>query len=262
MNILLYCNCQADGVLHFLEKTPFGQTNAFKVFHNFRLILMEQDRDEFYKSLQQADLIIYQPTLPLDCRDGHQIPDSDALFAKYVRPEVPRISFAYQFQSGFFPILKVAPGFEGWITGNEVRRDVRGGGQRELMQRFDFDFLRYDCARRFIECLAEQSRREQTCDVKMVDWILANYQTQRLFLTQNHPASALFAELTKRIMEKISIDYAWLNIPFDGINDAQLPGTMPVHPAVVRELGLKYPADQDQSVFRTLLEQFVANPNL
>ncbi len=262
MNIVLYANCQSDGILHFLKKTPLADGNNFSLWYNFRLILLEQDRNACFQALSAADLVIYQSTHALDCRDGFQIPDSETLFKQCLKPGTPTISFSYQFSSGFFPILKVAPGFDGWITSHEVRDIVRRKipDPSHVLRYFDNDELEYDCARRFIENLAEQSRREQTCDVKMVDWILANYQTQRLFLSQNHPASALFAELARRILktqEMCDPD----PISFFGVNDAGLPGEMPVHPAVVRELGLKYGSSGDQQVFRTLLEQMVANPD-
>jgi hypothetical protein len=274
MNIVFYCNCQADGILHFLKKTPLAAGNHFSIWYNFRLILLEQDRNACFQALAAADLVIYQPTTALDCRDGFQVPDSNTLFDQCLRHGTPRISFSYQFNHGFFPILKVAPSFDGWITGEDVKQRVRRAGTWDDLSSEkpifrdsggQGHYCSFDCARRFIECLAEQSRREQTCDVQMVDWILANYQTQRLFLTQNHPASALFAELARRIYAHAvcmkGLYHNMPEIPFFGVNDAGLPGEMPVHPAVVRELGLKYGAIGDQRVFRTLLEQFVKDPD-
>src|SRR2546430_14436136 len=109
MKILLYGNCQMDGLLHYLKQTSFGKANTFDVFHNFRLILGEQSRDDFWKALNDAELVIYQPTSNLTCKDGRMIPDTRTLLA--VSPK--RIAVGYAFNHGFFPLVKHGE----WQTG-------------------------------------------------------------------------------------------------------------------------------------------------
>ena len=262
MKIVLYANCQADGIAHFLKKTPLAA--EIKVWHNWQVLMKEQPLAGLLDDLRSADVLIFQP-----CRDGYicvdnvHVPGTDELIQRYVRPGCALVSFAYQFNHGFFPILKVAPGRAGFITGDDVLSWHNSGALRE----YDADCFIFDCARRFIECLAEQSRREALCSVRMADWILGNYQEKRLFLTQNHPSSGLFVELTKRIMTvmgQLLPDY-WDKVYFSGLsseveNEAGLPGTLPVHPAVVRELGLKYGPSPDSSYYRTLLQDLLKEP--
>lgn len=271
----LYGNCQMDGILHFLRKTPLASEFDFKVWHNWRLVLLEEEfTPEFLQSVSESSVFIYQPTGEFLNVKGEMIPSTDFILANHVRPDAIKISLPYVWNSGFFPILKAAPSFEGWLTGREVKSLCRCD-PATLLENYDFGdacLLNFDCALRFAECLAEQSRREQTCDIKMADFILANFQTQRLFLTQNHPSSVLFVELTKRIIWRLIMsgvemrDGTWNikcspDISWTDINEANLPGALPVHPAVVSELRLKYAADADYSYYRKLLEEFIANPD-
>lgn len=257
-----YSNCEGGGILHFLKKTPLANEFDFQQWNNWQLILGEQNGSAFLDALRAADVLLYQPTGEFLCTDGSTMPSSDKLVAAHVQPECVRISFAYQYNHGFFPILKVAPSFDGWVTGQHVKNASRQAffTQKEMLRNFDADVFRFDCALRFAECLAEQSRREQSCDIRMVDFILANFQTQRLFLTQNHPSSALFVELARRIYWKLTNAPAPVLLWTD-INEANLPGALGVHPAVVRELNLKYGPEGDTAYYRTLLEKMISNPD-
>lgn len=266
--ICSYSNCQGGGVWHFLKKTPISDDYDLVQVNNWQVILGEQPRSLLYDSIKKAEVLLYQPTGEFLCTDGQKIPSSDELISDLLSKEAMRISYSYQYSTGFFPILKVANGFDGFVTGECVKELLRRrppdwpvGNEDYPLRRYDVDDLCYDCALRFAECLAEQSRREAECTIGMTDFILANFQKQRLFLTQNHPTSALYAELARRIAWHIDPTDGDLDqvpaIPIVSENEAGMNGTLPVHPAVVRELGLKYPADADCSVYRTMLEQMI-----
>lgn len=284
--LVSYSNCQGQGLIHFLKKTPLADEFEAVHWNNYQLILKEVDRDECFESLKRADVVIFQPTSALHCIDGFVIPDSETLFHNLLRPDAIRIGFVYQYNHGFFPIVRLGPTFDGWVTGDYIKRHVKYFPDGMLLtydthaHRLDDDHIPWDCARRFAECLGEQSRREQeaNADIKMTDFILANFQTRRLFLTQNHPSSVMFVELAKRVIARLVEPFGlWemvrrysdskpheteivdrvKDIPWTDPNEANLPGMLPVHPAVVRELNLKYPADADCGVYRIWLEEMI-----
>lgn len=272
----LYGNCQMDGCRHFLAKTRMGGDYEFQTFHNWRLMLNEEETaKELLHFAKESDVFIYQPCRGFECKDGTKVPATDAM-----NVTGKKISTAYLFNHGFFPMVKVGDGWDGWITSEQVKSKMRalhknkdeyagrfiimeylGSGLQESSAHRDLNF---DCARRFIECLAEQARREEETDIKMVPFILQNYRKRRLFLTYNHPTTALFLNLAFEVMDRIYPGWKAGSDPICGDtavwgeNEANMNGVMPIHPAVVRELGLEYqPTDHSIEYYRDLLEQMM-----
>lgn len=269
---LLYGNCQMDGVAHFLRKTRMADDFDFVIVHNWQLMMGEQLPKVLYESLPKAHVVVYQPCRGYDCRDKSQVPGTHELLNR--APRAKGISFAYQFNHGFFPLVKLSDGRNGWITSDQVKRRVDGIDRRDPIgfsrARVIVDYqsgnLAFDCCRRFIECIAEQGRREKETDVRMVPWIVQEYRRQRLFLTHNHPTSALFAELATQIHFHVyggvetamSARVGEMRIANCDENEAKMNGVMPLHPAVVNEMGLEYfPTDGATEYYRTQLEQMI-----
>ncbi len=253
MKVCIYANCQGDGVAHFLRKSSKAPDLDISVHRNFQLMLGEQSPADLLAAVSEADVFIYQPTDAFPAKDGTIVRSTDDMVAELFRgrPE-HAISFAYQLNTGFFPIVKSGK----WWTGDEVLEIARGSVWFDVVTCYDRNMLNYDCARRFIENLAEQARREETTTIKMAPWILQNYRTKHMFLLHNHPASALLEELTHQILFqfKSCLD----RVHYDGPNDANLPGYHAVHPAVIKELGLTYEPDrrgEDAVYYRTLIEE-------
>lgn len=261
--LLFYANCQADGVEWFIRKTPLADQLEIKTWHNWRVLMLEEPLARLMADAARAAIFIYQPCKGYICTDGVTVPTTDEIIARVLRPDCVKISFSYVYNTGPFPILKYAKGPDGFITGQCVRSEAKAF-PKWLLESYDAGTLNFDCALRFAECLAEQSRREETTDIKMAPWILQNFQSQKLFLTQNHPTSALFVELAVRILWQLGVNWPHgermptpTSIHWTTENEANLPGALPVHPSVVRELGLKYDADPDDGTYRKLLEQMI-----
>jgi Polysaccharide biosynthesis enzyme WcbI len=49
---------------------------------------------------------------------------------------------------------------------------------------------------------------EQTCDVRIADYILGHFQQKRLFLSATHPAGLLFGEMAKQLVDATNIPVA------------------------------------------------------
>lgn len=282
--LVVYANCQADGIAHFLGKTALAEEYQISVWHNWQVLMKEQSLAGLEWDLAQAEIVVYQPCTGYKCTDGVSVPGSAQLLDHYCKEKL-QISFSYIFNHGFFPILKVAPGRDGWITSESVKARAWAPSSTfaidgDIFRSYNAGGLRYDCARRFLECLAEQNSREQKCDIRMTDFILANYRTQRLFLTQNHLTSAMFVEIARQVIAKMiepldlwelveprnppekesSIESRIKPIPWTDENEVNQNGTLPIHPAVVAELGLQYPPSENWDWYRSQLELMVKEP--
>jgi hypothetical protein len=103
--------------------------------------------------------------------------------------------------------------------------DVDQSGMKRIARNFkniyftgvlDFDFqYRYDS---FVKKMRE---RESRTDVKVVDYIIANYRTKPLFMSPNHLTSYLFIEMTRQILERLGLSMPTGQIRV-GLNDCKL----------------------------------------
>lgn len=276
--LVFFTNCQNRGVWHFLAKTRLAEEYQPVFANNWQFILQELPLEMLYKSAAGADLFIYQPSNEQRDKEGNKIPSSQELIQTVVPSSTPKISLAYQYNNGFFPIIKETA--DSYTTGHRVAELARTGDMPRFWSAYNSGEMLFDCARRFVGCLAEQVRREKDCDIKMGPFILQNFQKRRLFLNQNHPTSAIFQELARQIYQYLLDDFDSclqdghrLNyepapknigsrlpplgeITIEGDNDAGMNGELPIHPAVVRELGLEFGPYGDQTVFETYLRDY------
>lgn len=238
---LFYSNCQGDGIRFMLEKTPMAEEYEFQIVHNWQLIMLEQPFSMLEDLAKQADVVIYQPTSELECISGFKVPSTDAMFQTGFFKAKTRLSFSYFYNSGFFPILKIGEGPDGFITGRQLHDLGRHKRWGEMRTNYDEGRLHYDCIGRFAACLAEQFSREKHTDIKLCPFILEKFQTEKLFLSENHPTSAVFAHAAELIYQHLYQKV--IHISTTGENEINLNGAQPVHHKVVRELGLQYGYD-------------------
>ena len=233
MKVVLYANCQAGGLAHFLKKRMPVQC---EVFHNYQLILGEQKPDDLRRATKDCDWFIYQPT----DSDRHGELASGALL-ELLPPHAQSLSFAYQFNTGFFPLVEL-----GDLMGSEhMPEEYWTIGRNDLSALYDQWRIDFGFLERFQRCLEEQYWREHLCvhdsgfenSLRTYKWIIDNSH-QELFLNHNHPASALFAELARQAAEKMT-GKPQEPIPFTSENEAELPCCMPVSAYTIREYGWK-----------------------
>lgn len=237
----IYANCQAGGIAHFLKKARFPY--EIDVFHNYQLILGEQSPEAMRESVSRCDLFIYQPT------DGMKHGDlsSDHQLTEIVPKSAQTLSFAYQYNDGFFPLIE-----HGFVRGAEHLNPEYWTMDREELKRLydrcevDFAFLK-----RFTACLTEQALREEECDVKTADFIWKHTHLE-LFLNFNHPASALLAELARQVFRLVTGEEPV--IPIEHENEANLPCCMPVSRYVIAHYGWKRePHESAHEFYRDML---------
>lgn len=245
---------------HFLAQSALADEYVPVFCNNWQFILQELPIDMLFTEAAKAAVFIYQPTDQHRDKMGNLIPSSEDLIRNVVPKDAKRISFAYQYNNGFFPIIKETD--KDYATGQRVR-ELAKGDKHAYWQAYNSGAMFFDCAKRFVDCLTEQHRREMTCDIEMVPFILENFRKRRLFLNQNHPASCMFVELARRVYLHVYGDGDDLDDLDDGFlvksmgdNDAGMNGELPMHPAAVRELGLEFGPYGDQTVYEGYLEAF------
>jgi len=239
----IYANCQADGLAHFMKKTERGAKFDYAIHHNWQIIMGEEDPKGVMENAAKSDVFITMPTPSL--KYG-QLSSEEMI--KTVPAHCKVLRFSYQFNYGFFPII-VWPG--GYETAEALKARARVG-DTSLLDDFDAGKLHFDCAIRMLQCLAEQERRERTCDIKTTGFILSNFQKVKLFLDQHHPASAMYAELAKQVdwhLDPDRCEHIWehpLTILWEGDNEAKMNGAIPLSPFTIRELNMTMNPDPDQ----------------
>lgn len=242
MKVTLFANCQADGVAHFIRQAY--PTWDVQLFHNYQIILGEQTTDQLRESASKCDLLIFQPTSETKYGDM-----SAEYYAREVVPaKALKVSFGYMYSLGFFPLI----GHGDAVIGTDDLRDTLQSLTLDqtlaTYDRGDFDFRLWP---RHLHCAAEQAKREVHCDVKMSEWMMEN-RRHRLLLTFNHPASVLFAELTRRIMARVGLPLP--NLRWTGPNDCNLPCTVPVSRYVIEHYGWQMNEDPEaHKYYRELL---------
>src|SRR4051812_9112168 len=121
-HLVSYSNCQGIGLLHLLQMTPLADDYEMTQINNWQLIMLEQNREWAYGMITKADILLYQPTDNMLCTDGVIVPSSEDLFKEHNPFHAPRVSYGYIYNAGFFPFIKAAPGFDGWIASNYLRK--------------------------------------------------------------------------------------------------------------------------------------------
>lgn len=243
---VLFANCQAFGLAHFLNKAGFPYET--QVFENYKLILGEQSPAALKESAGACDLFLYQPTREMK----HGELSAEYYIEKVIPKHARAVSFGYQVQMGFFPLIGHGDG----VLGTEyIEPFLKTNDLHTVLGAYDQGGMDFGLWPRFLYCAHEQAKREMECDIKMTDWIVQN-RHKRLFLTFNHPCSILFAELAYRVMNHLELlGDASLPPSCLSYNEANLPCEVPMSPYVIRQFGWREePSEHAASYYRTLLE--------
>ena len=199
---ILFGNCHCSGVKKFLEFSNFYEKYEVHQFANWDLIKDDEKMVIPIHLIKNADLIIYQPLSDVhNCYStNRQNPDS---FFSLLKEECHTVSFPRIHNNAIFPIFhKNAKG--DFIYGN-INNTVKTA--EELLYLYRNDQIDYNFTERMAKNYYISKKKEEECDVKIADFLLDNISKQKLFLTQDHPTSFVFNELTKNICEQLDIEY-------------------------------------------------------
>jgi hypothetical protein len=199
---ILFGNCQCSGIRKFLELSNFFEQYQVYQFANWELIKNENQMVIPVHLIKNADLVIYQPLTDVhNCYStNRQNPES---FFKLLREDCNTISFPRMHNSALFPIYHKTSSKE--IFYGRVNNTVRS--MDELRYLYKNNLIDYNFDARMTENYLKSQEKEGGCDIKIADFIFNNVSNEKLFLTQDHPTSFVFNELTSRICNYLDLDY-------------------------------------------------------
>jgi hypothetical protein len=137
-----------------------------------------------------------------------------------------------------------------------------GADEQEIMAAYNEDRLDFRFAERLKNSLGILGDREVETDVRIVDFISANFRERELFLTQNHPTTPVIVETVNQVSKRLWDAPRILDSADFDANVVGLPGRIPVGRHAINDLGLTYqtqPDDGADDYFRNLLRLHVAN---
>ena len=236
---LFYANCQGRGLAHWLGKAP-----AFsRAFPRVRFIavhdLVDRGEADFTPAQQRllgaCALFIYQP---INARHGRFATVKTGVWAR-LPPATRRVGFAYLYDECCFPLYMargdVCARGAAAVRASVARRAHATGATfveaaravREELARgvSDGDDL-FELKARTAASLADLRRREATLDVRVADVVArGGSPAAPLFLTQNHPATALLVACADRVLGVLGFDaLAPATYENAGANAAGIPG--------------------------------------
>lgn len=191
--------------------------------------------------VRNADVFMYQP---IDERHGIYHTTTEKGILQYLKPECIRICLPVV-AIDMFPIYKEF----GTVYAPDIDRTIPLG---LVLMNYDTYNFSFQLRKRFDRGMQHMRFREGMCNVKVVDFILANYQTYRLFTSHNHPSGRLLAYIANQMLRILGIDKQYDITAYDHI---LVGGDKPSHESeyMRRELGLKYPIQDDHELYRKLL---------
>jgi hypothetical protein len=249
---ILFGNCQLSGVSIFLKKySNFYDIYDIEQYANWQLILDNQHIS--IKSLQEADLVIYQPLTDVhNCYSTNK--HNPKSFFNLLKESCKTISFPRIHNNAIFPI------FKRYFHGNEMYGNIVNNYDNDndndinkLIELYDKDLINFDFDERMSENYKISKLKEENCDVKIIDFIFENIQNHKLFLTHDHPTSFIFNEVTRQICNLLNIDYDYENGLTAEENITGLPDSLyqnktcqyPISRYAIKHFNFKYIQNED-----------------
>lgn len=196
---LLFGNCQCSGVKKFLEFSTFYSIYEVHQFANWEMI---QNGEHLpIQLLKEADLVIYQPL-----SDVHGCYSTDRShphsFFHLLKPDCKTISFPRIHNNAIFPLFHKN---EKNVMYGSIKNKV--SSLEELLHLYDANQLDFDFDQRMKKNYEVALQKDSQCDVKIADFIYNNLSKHKLFLTQDHPTSIVFDEVTRQICVLLNLTY-------------------------------------------------------
>ena len=196
---LLIGNCQMSGIQECLKHTDFFKEYEVSQYANWELLKSNERIPLLH--LKNADLVIYQPLSDVHGCHSTNLHNPDS-FMHMLKEECLTISFPRIHNNSVFPIfhknnkMKLMYG----CIKNKIENETQLG-DLYIHNRVDFGF-----EERMLQNHTISLEKEHDTDVKIADFIQSNLSKKKLFLTQDHPTSVVFQEVTRQICDTLEID--------------------------------------------------------
>jgi len=229
MQITIYSTCQGIALKFYLDK--YFPTDIISVVRNYQLVLHNNinDLQSFRELLNNTSIFIYQE---MPAKFG--IYSTDLSLENNILSYLPnnciKIVIPYVYADWYWGISKLllrdaTADFDKIDNETETKtKYINKDVILNLKSKYDLDTIinlyddnkidfKYD--ERMKAGINILKTKEQTCDVKVTDYILQNYKTNKLFHCPNHPSHLILKEMTKQILKKLNIDYSMFDTKFE-----------------------------------------------
>ena len=237
--VVFYTNCQGRGLAYWLSKSPEFR----RAYPRVRFIavhdLVDRRAEDFTPAqkalLGACALVVYQP---IGAKHGRFATTESGAWA-LLPQKTKRVGFAYLYDECCFPLYMT----RGAVCARgaaavraAVARRARARGEtlveaaravRASLARGDADGDDlFELRARTADSLENLRRREATLDVRVADVIAkGGHPSSPLFLTQNHPATALLVACADRVLRVLGFSALPRGAYEDaGPNEAGIPG--------------------------------------
>jgi len=240
-------NCQAGVLRKYLrDLSPFFEQYDYKTYANWELI-KNNSMTIPINDLKRADLIIYQPLGDVHgCYSTNKKnPDS---FMNLISADCKLISFPRLYNNAMWPLFHK----------NEKRDAMYGAIKNHidsldhLTYLYDNDLIDYDFTNRMAQNYMISKEKESETDIKIIDFIYDNMKKHKMFLTNDHPTSYVFNEVSRQICDILDIEYNFEKGTLFEENIWGLPDNVyntidkqyPISRYMIKHLGLEYVVDE------------------
>lgn len=222
LQITLYSTCQGTLISQYLKK--YFINDNFNVIKNYQLVLYKKDDEiaNFRNILQNTNIFIFQE-MPKKWGEYSTDLSVENNILSFIPINCITIKIPYVYADWYWGIGKAllrdeTSDFNKIDNETETKfkycnKDVilnlkKKYNLDEILRMYDDNKLDFNYEERMKIGLDLLKSKEQTCDVKISDFIIKNYRTEWLFFTPNHPSHIIIKEMTKQILEILKIDYS------------------------------------------------------
>lgn len=230
---VVFTNCQGHGMAYFLRKMGFPY--QIDIIENYRVFPGEPNEKKLHEAVRVCDLLIVNLTRAakwLNVSGEYLVSDVVPKSAQVIR--VP-----YVYNHGQHPLCRrdsVMDPRKEYFGEDEIRDYLKARTISEIFHRYRVGAINFHLSSRFMNCLEEQRRREEQCDVKLAEFMWA-HRDERLMLTFNHPTSLVLLEAANQIMRltgNTPVPYA-----IKDENEVGLPNSEPLSRYVIEHFHMK-----------------------
>jgi len=198
MHITIYATCQGLGLKHYLGY--YYNFNKITVLHNYMIVKNSEPLN--LKLLKNTDIFIYQE-MPRKWGKYSTDESLDNNILTNLKNTCIKISIPYVYCDWLWSVVKVlvrdsTTNFDNinsnteleckYINIDYIETLKKTYKLEEIIKLYDNNKLDFDYEKRKLNSINILKKKEETCMVKISDFILKNYKKNELFFTHNHPS--------------------------------------------------------------------------
>lgn len=237
MKIYIYANCQGIGIKEFL-KAKINNSQITNILNYEKLRTKESLN---YDEISKCDIFIYQHVSASHGIYSTDINVSNSI-TNYLREGCTKIAVPFVYNSSLWSMFEEGDD----IINKEAILNLKANGFSldKIFKSYDNFDLDFKYVFRDMYCRNTLVEKEKNCDIKIANFIEEEITNLKLFLTQNHPTSAIFVNIVNQILKLVGIQGNLNYKEFDE-NYSQLPGIYKHNKYDLQYWNFKFPVERD-----------------